>query len=91
MDSSKEVLTTVSSRIARDQPRVEFGGLDQRPVSGGDKQSANRDRPASAAVWEQCVIQVALPLLAAFAITQEYPAQLWRFTKRTSGGLRHAS
>ena len=67
MDSSKEVLTTVSSRIARAQPRVEFGGLDQRPVSGGEKQSANHDRAAAAAVWEQCVIQVALPLLAAFA------------------------
>jgi hypothetical protein len=91
MDDSKEVLTTVSSPIAPAQLRIESGDLDQRPVSGGEKQKANRDLVAAPAVWEQCVIQVALPLLAAFAVTQEYPAQSWRFTKRTSAGLRHSS
>ena len=48
-------------RIAPAQLRIEFGGLDKRPMSGGKKQSANRDHAAAAAVWEQCVIQVALP------------------------------
>jgi hypothetical protein len=90
MDDSKEVLTTVSSPIAPAEPRIESGGLDQRPASGGEKQSANRDRAAAAAVWQQCVIQVLLPL-AVFAVTQEYPARSWRFTKHTSGRLGHAS